>query len=430
MIFLDPGVARQFVIMILLLLLSAFFSSAETALTSVNKLRIRSLMDDNVKGAATVFKLIDEPSKMLSTVLIGNNIVNLSASALATTIAANLWGSRTIAYATGILTVLILIFGEITPKTIATIHAEKLALVFAPFVLFLSKLLTPVIFIMDKLSIAFLFLLRVDPSKKQYSMTENELRAILDVSHDEGVIESDERKMITNVVDFGDSLVKDIMVPRIDMAFVSIDMTYDELIEEFKNEQYSRLPVYQDTNDNIVGIINLKDIFFFHDDKSNFDIQNFLRPPYFTYEFKRTSELLNELRNATVSIAIVLDEYGATAGLVTIEDLLEEIVGEIRDEYDVDEVDAVRPVNENEYIAEGTARLEDINEVTGLNLESEDYESIAGHIINLLDRLPVEGEIITENNVTFKVTSINKNRIDQIHITIKPDVNESEDSSE
>lgn len=426
----DPSDTRQLVILLVLLMLSAFFSSAETSLTSISKLRIKSLMDDKVKGAATVYKLIAEPSKMLSTVLIGNNIVNISASSIATTFATKLWGNQAIGIVTGILTLLILIFGEITPKTIATIYAERLAFFFAPFILFLSKLLTPVIFFLEKFSIGFLFLIRVDPSKKKSTITETELRAILEVSHEEGVIESEERKMITNVVDFGDSLVKDIMVPRIDMAFASIDMTFDELIESFKKEQYSRLPVYQDTRDNIVGIVNLKDLFFFHDDKENFNIQGFLRHPYFTYEFKNTAELLTEFRKTSVSIAIVVDEYGATVGLVTIEDLLEEIVGEIRDEYDGDEVDAVQKINEYEYIAEGTARLEDINEVTGLELESEDYESIAGHIINLLDRLPAEGEEIIENNVTFKVTAVNKNRIDQIHISIHPKSMKAENSEE
>lgn len=418
--FLDPSVATQLIILFVLLLLSAFFSSAETSLLSVNKLRIRSLMDDNVKGAATIYKLIDDPSKMLSTVLIGNNIVNLSASSLTATLAGKYLGSVGIGIATGVLTMLILIFGEITPKTMATIYAEKLAFIYAPIITFISKLLTPVIFVVNKLAMGFMFLLRIDPTKKQASITETELRAIVNVSHEEGVIESEERKMITNVVDFGDSLAKDIMIPRIDMAFVNIDMTYDELIEAFHNDKYSRMPVYSKTRDNVVGIINLKDFFFYREDKDKFDIQHFLRTPYFTYEFKKTSELLNELRKVSVSMAIVLDEYGATAGMITIEDLLEEIVGEIRDEYDGDEVDVVRPIGSNEYVAEGTARLEDINEMIGLKLESEDYESIAGHIINLLDRLPLEGEQITENNVTFRVVSVVKNRIDQVHIKVNP----------
>jgi len=406
-------------ILIVLLFLSAFFSSAEIAFVSLNKLRIKSMMEDKVKGAALVFKLIDEPSKMLGTVLIGNNLVNISAASLTTVLTSRLFGSRAVGIATGVLALLILVFGEITPKTITTIYAEKVAFVYAPVIFLLSRLLTPIIFILNKTSMGFLFLMRIDPMKKQNHMTENEFRAILDVSHEEGVIESEERKMITNVVDFGDSLVKDIMIPRINMTFISTDASYDELLDVFKQEQYSRFPVYEDTRDNVIGIINLKDIFLFHDDGTQFEIRTYMRSPYFTYEYKKTSELLTELRKASVSIAIVLDEYGATAGLITIEDLLEEIVGEIRDEYDVDEVDAVIRINENEYIAEGAARLAEVNEATNLKLESEEYESIAGHVINLLDRLPNEGDMVVDKNVTYTVTSVNKNRIDKVHIRVE-----------
>lgn len=418
MIFLDPSVATKLIILVVLLLLSGFFSSAETSLTTLNKLRIRSMVEEGVKGALTVSKLIENPSKMLSTILIGNNIVNLSASSLTTSLSIAIWGNTAAGIATGILTLLILIFGEITPKTLATVHAEKLAFAFAPIIFFLTKLLTPVIFIVNNLSNGVMFLLRIDPNQKHTMMTENELRTIVDVSHEEGVIESEERKMITNVVDFGDSLAKDIMIPRIDMAFASMDMGYDELLEAFRAERYTRLPVYQDTRDNVVGIINLKDLFFYSGDKDSFDIQNFLRTPYFTYEFKKTSELLNEIRKESFSMVIVLDEYGATAGLITLEDLVEEIVGDIRDEYDDDEVDVVRCIGPNEYVAEGSAKLEEINETVGLQLESDDYDSIAGHIINLLDHLPSEGEQITDRHVTFQVMSVKKNRIDKVHILV------------
>jgi len=417
---LAPGDATQIFILVILLMLSSFFSSAETALTTVNKMKIRSMVDEKVRGAATVVKLIDDPGKMLSAILIGNNVVNLYASSLSTTLAADAFGNEYVGIATGILTLLILIFGEITPKTLATIHAERLSLLYAPIIYFLTQILTPVIFIINKLSLILLTLLRVDPTKKAAAMTENELRTIVDVSHEEGVIESEERKMITNVVDFGDSLARDVMVPRIDMAFASVDMNYNELIEAFRVDKYSRMPVYSETRDNIVGIINLKDVFFFHGPESEFSIKDFLREPYFTYEFKKTSELLNEMRKESLSIAIVLDEYGATAGLITLEDLLEEIVGEIRDEYDEDEEDTIQCIGENEYLADGIAKLDEINEALGLHLESDDYDSIAGHIIHLLDHLPTEGEEITDDNVTFRVDSVDKNRIDKVHIIVHP----------
>lgn len=415
----DPSDATQLIVLIVLLALSAFFSSAETALTTVNKLRIRSMVDENVKRAKLVSKLIEDPGKMLSAILIGNNVVNLSASSISTTLAIELWGNTAAGIATGILTLLVLIFGEITPKTLATIHAEKLAFAYAPFIYLITQLLTPLIFVVNKLALFFLFLLRVDPKKKYSTMTENELRTFVDVSHEEGVIESEERKMITNVVDFGDSLAKDIMVPRISMAYAVITMTYNELIEVFREEKYSRLPVYSEEKEDIIGIINLKDVFFFRGDDSEFSVKDYMREPYYTYEFKKTSELLHEMRKESIPMAIVLDEYGATAGLITVEDLLEEIVGEIRDEYDEDEEDIIILIKENEYMADGAAKLEEINEFLHLNLESEDYDSIAGHIIHLLDHLPVEGEQIKENNVTFTVAKLDKNRINKVHILIE-----------
>lgn len=276
----DPSVATQLGFLIILLLLSAFFSSAETSLTTINKLRIRSLVDENVRGAKMVSLIIEDPSKMLSAILIGNNIVNLSASALTTALAIRLWGNAFAGLATGILTLIILIFGEITPKTIATIHAEKLALAYAPIIYFLIQVLTPVVYLINKLSLVLLMLMKVDPNKRNAIITENELRQFLDASHEEGVIESEERKMITNVVDFGDALAKEVMVPRIDMSFVNTDMTYLELIEAFRVDKYSRMPVYEETRDNIIGIVNLKDLFFFRGDESEFNIKNFLREPF------------------------------------------------------------------------------------------------------------------------------------------------------
>lgn len=415
----DSGDIARSIVLLMLLVLASFFSAAETALTTVNKLRMRSLADDDVKGSKTVLKLIEEPGKMLSAILIGNNIANISASALATTIAIDLWGSKWVGLATGGLTLLIIVFGEITPKTMSSIYAEKVSLKVAGLINAITIFMTPVSFIINKLCNGVMRLLRVNPNQKASPITESELRTILDYSHEEGVIESEERRIITNVVDFGDSLAKDVMVPRIDMAFASVDLTYDELVQAFAKDKYTRLPVYSETRDNVIGIVNLKDVFFYSGDKANFNITDIIREPYFTYEFKKTSELLIEMRRNSISLAIVLDEYGATAGLITIEDLLEEIVGEIRDEYDYDEEDSIKPVNENEYIVDGNTKLDDINEALGLDIESDDYDSIAGHIIYLLDHLPEEGETVTDKNATFTVVSVDKNRIDKVHILLK-----------
>lgn len=416
---LDSGdsVGIRLVLVILLLSLSAFFSSAETALTTVSKMRIRTLAEAGDKKAITLMKVIEDPGKMLSMILVGNNIVNLSASSMMTTLTMELFGSKAVGVATGVLTLLILVFGEITPKTMATLNAERLSLAYAGIVYWLMRLLTPVIFLVNKLSTAVMFLLRVDPNKKPDAITEDELRTIVEVSHEEGVIETEEKKMINNVFDFGDSVAKDVMVPRIDMAFVDVNASYAEVIEIFRQEKYTRFPVYEETTDNVIGILNVKDILL-AGEREQFSVRDYLRAPYYTYEFKKVSELMVEMKKANVNIIIVLDEYGATAGLITLEDMLEEIVGDIRDEYDEDEENELVEIAANEYVVEGSMKLDDLNDRLELKLESEDYDSVGGLVIGLLDHLPEEGEDVVFDNVRLVVDRVEKNRIDRIHLYI------------
>lgn len=425
----DSGDAIQLLILAILIILSAFFSSAETSLTTVNRIRIINLAEEGNKRAATVLKVVDDSGKMLSAILIGNNIVNILASSLATVLATRLFGSKGVGIATGVLTLLILVFGEITPKTLATIYSEKMALIYAPVIYYLMIVLTPVIFIINKLSLGFLRLLRVDPNSKNDTMTENELRTIVDVSHEEGVIESEEREMINNVFDFGDSLAKDIMVPRVDMIFAQVDATREELIEIFKKEKFTRLPVYEETTDDVIGILNIKDLLLY-ENGMEFHVRDILRSAYFTYEYKKTSELMIDMKQDSNNLAIVLDEYGATAGLITLEDLLEEIVGEIRDEYDEDEKDLIRKLSEREYLIEGSMKLDDVNDALGLSFSSEDYDSIGGLIIELLDRLPEKHEAVTtEEGIRLEVENIDKNRIDTVRLTL-PEKKEGEEGEE
>ncbi len=428
----DPRVI-QFIVLFILIFLSAFFSSAETALTTVNKIRIRSMMEEGNKRARTVNDITEDSGKMLSAVLIGNNIVNLTASSLSTTLTQDIFGNKYIAYATGILTLLILIFGEITPKTLATIHSEKLALSYAPFIKLLMWILTPAIWFVNALSMLVLKLMRVDPSNKGASITENELRTIVEVSHEEGVIETEEKRMITNLFDFGDSQARDVMIPRIDMTFADINSTYQEIIDIFRAEKYTRLPVYEDTTDNVVGIINVKDLLLY-DNHEDFNVRDILREPYYAYEFKKTSELMEELKKTSNNITIVLDEYGSTVGMITLEDLLEEIVGEIRDEYDEDEKDLIEKISDNEYVIAGMTKLDDFNELAGTHLQSDEYDSVGGFIIELLDRLPECGDKVTLPGLEMTVDKIDKNRIESVHVMLTPDEELSEskesDSSE
>ena len=421
----DSGQALQIFIVLGLLALSAFFSSSETAMMAVNKIRVRNLADAGLSSAQTLMKVLDNQPKMLSAILIGNNIVNISASSLATILVTRAFGDMYVGVGTGILTLLVLIFGEITPKTSATLYSETMALRFAKPIYMIMQVLTPVIFIVDKLSQGVLRLLHVDPNKKQDAITEDELRTIVEVSHEEGVIESDEKKMIYNVFDFGDSVAKDIMVPRIDMTFIDVDATFSEVIEVFREVKYTRYPVYEETTDNVIGIINIKDLLLTENQKK-FCIRDYLREPLYTYEFKKTAELMVELRKTQNNIAIVLDEYGATAGLITLEDMLEEIVGEIRDEYDEDEEDLIRRIGPREYVVEAAMKLDDLNDQLGLDLESEDYDSIGGFIIGLLDHLPEEGEEVTHKTLRFVVDKVDRNRIDKIHLYIQEEETESE----
>ena len=421
----DSADAIQLLILVILLGLSAFFSSAETSLTTVNRIRIMNLAEEGNKRAIILLKVVDDSGKMLSAILIGNNIVNILASSMATVLATRLFGSKGVGIATGVLTVLILVFGEITPKTLATINAEKMGLLYAPMIYYFMKAFTPIIYIINKLSRGFLKLLRVNPDGKNGTMTETELRTIVDVSHEEGVIESEERQMIYNVFDFGDALAKDIMVPRVDMIFAHVDATREELVDLFKKEKFTRLPVYEETTDDVIGILNIKDLLLYDNDME-FHIRDILRSAYFTYEYKKTSELMIDMKQDSNNLAIVLDEYGATAGLITLEDLLEEIVGEIRDEYDEDEKNLIQKVSEQEYLIEGSMKLDDVNDALGLAFESEDYDSIGGLIIELLDRLPeMNEEVTTQDGIRLKVENIDKNRIDTVRLTI-PEIEEVE----
>ena len=372
-------------------MLSAFFSSSETALTTVNKIRMRALADEGNKRARLVLDITgNHTSKMLSAILIGNNIVNISASSLSATLA-YAFGGYMVSIATAVLTVAILVFGEITPKNYATINAEKIALRYIGVIRVFMTVMTPVIFIINLFSRGIMFLLRVDPNAKKKSLTEDELRTIVDVSHENGVIETGEREMINNVFDLSDANAKDIMVPRVHVTFADVNNTYDELIAIFREDKFTRLPVYEETPDNIVGIINMKDLLLYDRD-GNFNIRDIMRKPHFTYEYKSISDLLVEMRASTFNIAIVLDEYGEMAGLITLEDILEEIVGEIHDEYDEQEDDPVQQIGESEYIVEGSVNLDDVNDRLGTSLEAEDYDSLGGFIIGQLDRLPEEGD--------------------------------------
>lgn len=413
----DGGSAIQLLVIVILLGLSAFFSSAETALMACNKIRMKNLEEDGNKKAAKVLQVTENQPKMLSAILIGNNLVNLSASALATVFATNTFGSGAVGLSTGILTLLVLLFGEITPKGIASQKSDDIALAYAGYVYLLMQILTPVIYCINLLSKGVQRLLRIDLSKKQDAITEEELRTLVDMGHEEGVIETDEKKMITNVFDFGDQVAKDIMIPRVEMTCVDVETDFQDVLEIFRKERYTRMPVYEEDTDNIIGILNIKDVFL-KGQEGNFSLRSLMRQPLFTFELKKVSKLLNEMRKSSSNVAIVLNEYGSCVGMITLEDMLEEIVGDIHDEYDEEEEEEIGKIriSDHEYLVEGSMKLNDLNEILGTELESEDYDSIGGYLTGLFEHLPNKGEAVIEGGLKFVVEAANDTRVEKVRI--------------
>lgn len=420
----------QSVILVILVFFSAFFSSAETAFSTVSSVRMKALEEDGNKRAGHVNKILSQYSKMISAILIGNNIVNIAASALATMLAIKI--NLMVGIASGILTLVVLIFGEVIPKTWAKLNNERITLVYCGFILLIMNVLTPFIFLIDKISYVIMKALHIDPNKKNDAMTETELKTYVDVSHEDGVIETEEKEIIYNVFDFSDAIAKEIMIPRINMVTIPDDATYHEVLEVFSQCMYTRIPIYHEDKDNIIGFINMKD-FILVQNQENFKVTDLKREPHFTYEYKKSSDLLMEMRKLATNLSFVVNEYGVTVGMITLEDLLEEIVGEIRDEFDADEEENIKNIGDGEYLVEASMKLDDINDAIGTDLSSEDYDSIGGVLIEQLDHLPEDGEMVTLPDQTIlKVEGMEQNRIQKIHMTLPPkeEENEPEELSE
>ncbi len=421
----DSGSVIQLVMLIVLLLLSGIFSSAETALTTVNLNKLRTLVDEGGrKGrrAARVLKMREDPSRLLTTVLIGNNIVNLSASALTTILVTKLFGSAMIGLGTGVLTFLVLIFGEIMPKNLATMYNLPMSLFYATPAYILSLVLTPLIWILNKISRGIFRLFRIDPDYNPDQMTESELLKIVDVSHEEGVIEKEEQEMITNVVDFGDAVAKDVMIPRTDMTCAEVSSSYQELLQLLEEENYSRLPVYRESKDHIEGILHVKDLILYAEKngRENVNVEKIMRRPVYVYEYQRTAQIFKDMKASSTTMCIVLDEYGITAGLITIEDLIEEIVGDIRDEYDESEAERIISLSDGTYDVDGGVKLDDLSDALGIEIESAHYDSVGGLVIELLDRLPDKGDEVENDVVHISVTAVDRNRVERVRISILP----------
>ena len=431
----------KIIVLILLIFLSAFFSSAETAFTSVNKIRIHSLAEEGNKAAARVDRVLDKKSKMLSAILIGNNVVNITASSLATVIAisisqaagAKLSESLAVGIMTAVITIVILILGEIVPKNWALTYSEKISFAYSGVIYAMMIILTPIIFIVDAITKGIQKLLKVDADYHE-TMTETELKTYVEAGHEDGVIESEEREMILNVFEFSDAEAKDIMIPRVNMVTVKVSDTFEEVRDTFKEHMYTRLPVYEEDEegeqDHFLGVINVKDLAFC-ENTDNFVVRDYLRECIFTHEHKKTADLLEELRESTTSIALVMNEYGDCVGMITLEDLLEEIVGEIRDEYDEDEEELITELGERRFMVEASMSTDDVNDALGTDIHSEDYDSIGGIMIEALDRLPEDGESVElENGIKLTVRGLDQSRIEKVEIELPEPAQDTETAGE
>lgn len=390
---------------------------SETALMSLSKIRIRHMVEEGVKGSKLVEKLIEDPNRLLGAILIGNNIVNIGASAIATSLAVKIFnGSESaVAVATAIMTVLVLIFGEITPKSIAKQKSEQVALKVSKPVQFCVAVFKPFVAMFTAISSIFIRLFGGDPKATEPFITEEELKTMVGVSEEEGVLEDVEKEMIFNVFDFADLQVKDVMVQRVDVTAIDVNDGYEEILKVIKEDQFSRIPVYDDTIDDIVGVLNVKDLIIADKRDCKFKVTDYMREPLYTFEFKKITELFNEMKKSRNHMAVVLDEYGGTVGIVTIEDVVEEIVGDIEDEYDK-EREMIEVIKEDEYIVEGSARLDDISDLIGVNMESEEFDSVGGLVIGELGRIPEAQEEVTIGKIRFVVEEVEKNRIMKVRM--------------
>lgn len=419
----------QIVILVILIALSGFFSSSETALTTVSRFKIRTMADAGDQKASMVAKVTGNTAKMLSAILIGNNIVNISASSLATVIFMDLFGSAGAGIATGIMTLLVLIFGEVTPKNLAARKALSVSLRVAGIIYALTIVLTPLIFVMNHIVSGILFLIGANKSEKS-QMTEEEFRTIVDVGNESGAIENDEKDYINNLFDFSDTEVRELMIPRIDVTMINVNWSYAQIRNVFMQDKYTRFPVYEQDTDHVIGVLNMKDLLT-RDEREPFLIRKHIRKPFFTYEFKNADDLFDEMRKKRIHMAIVLDEYGSVSGIVTLEDLLEELVGDIKDEFDETEEDEIVETGPGEYTVLGSMNLDDLRDELSLPFESDDYDTIGGYLLGLFDHLPRVGEsYVTKEGVILTASVVRRKRIIKVKIRIPEDKETRKDKDE
>ena len=395
--------------MILLIGMSAFFSSTETAFTSFNHARVKALARSGNKRARLAIELSDKYDKLLSSILIGNNIVNILASSLATVVFVAWLGGAGVSVSTVVMTVLVLIFGEISPKTLAKDHADQLVLAFAPYINFIMLLLTPLnwIFAQWRKLLALVF-----PAPKDEGMAEEELLTLVAEAEQEGEINEHESDLIRSAIEFNDQTAEDILTHRVDIVALDVEMTMDEAEQVFHENTFSRLPVYEDSIDSIVGVIHEKDFF---NNRTATSLREIMKPPLFVTPTSRISDLLHTLQKAKSHMAIVSDEYGGTMGIVTMEDIIEELVGEIYDEHD-QVVESFKKLPDGSYLIDCTASLRDMQELFAIQGDF-DAATVGGWVLDQMGRIPAVGDtFVYDNRLSVRVTRVESTRVLEISV--------------
>lgn len=413
----DSSSTSQIIALVFLVAMSAVFSSSETAITSVSKIKVRQLDQKDNKNAHLLRKLHDNMQATISTILIGNNIVNIAASSIATILFTNIFHQNGALVSTVVMTVFVLIFGEVLPKTIAQYKNKSVALKFSRFIYLLTIIFKPIVKVLNLLT-RLVIKIFIGDNGDSSTLTEEELKTLVEVSEEEGVLKDQETEIMINALELKETLAVDIMTPRTSMASVDIEDAENDLREIIKNITYSRIPVYEDNIDDIIGVLHIKELAHkIIEDNHDFKIRDILKPAFYAYEYIPVVDLFKQMRAKNISISIIIDEYGGTSGLVTMEDILEELVGEIDDEYDNEK--EVTKINDNEYLVDPEMRIDEVNERFDLNLQSEKFDSIGGFVIELLDRMPKSKDEVEFENLKFIVVNVDKRKITQLMIIFK-----------
>jgi len=426
----------ELLVLIILIVLNAFFAASEIALISMNDTKLKLMAEEGNKRAVLLKKLVDEPSKFLATIQIGITLAGFFASAFAADnfserlvdlikltgvpIPDSILKNVSVILITIVLSYFSLVFGELVPKRVAMKKAESIAMLVASPLNFLSSVTSPFVMFLTFSTNTIVRIFGIDPNKEEDNVTEEEIRMMVDVGEEKGAIDETEKEMINNIFEFNNKVVSEIMTHRTEISALPVDATLDEVIELINTEKYSRIPVYEDTIDNIIGIMHSKYLIKYiaeGGDRDNFDLRNLIRKPYYVPTSKRTDELFKELQRQRIHMAVIIDEYGGTAGIVTLEDLLEEIVGNIFDEDDEVEKE-IEKIDENTFIINGTTSLDTVRDYLEVDLPTDDYDTLSGFLIGQLGRIPEENDkpSIEFNGLVFKIDKVDEKRVAKVKV--------------